>query len=49
MMIEIIAMYYGNVCAGMKALTFNENALMLAEVATAQPTQRRRKHVVNTS
>ena len=34
MMIEIIAMCYGNVSVGMKALTFNENALMLAEAAT---------------
>ena len=33
MMIEIIAMCYGHVCSWMKALTFNENALMLVEAA----------------
>ena len=33
-MIEILAMCYRNVWARMKALTFNENALMLVEAAT---------------
>ena len=31
----MLSMCYENVCTGMKELTFNENALMLVEAATA--------------